>query len=572
MLAPYSSSSFSSAMYNALDAQLPAYALHPSQLMQGQYSSQSAHTYCHAAMQPTPSPTLDWSMQCAAAVEELLLPPPSLEPRPPFPPPPQSSFLSSFDGSHAPFAYQQPPVTAALRALQLSSSAALGLAQADGAADCCYDPAAPASALLFDLSGVAPTAAVCSFDSLEPAVMRPQRGLPIASSASSVSFSSSSSSRSSTPHSSSPLPFFSPAQHTDSPSHRAAASTSAPSSPPVSRRPAPSQGDRRLKHRQIDAVRRRRELAVLDRFAALSGQREERVHRDRVSTLEVACDRYDALVRNTAALRRRMQRMERMLGGARTVGWEEGEVEDAAGCSAQADPVVRGVRARRSDGEEEVRASRRRRLEDCEALLRELQAAFTRSSCRAFTSSSLFAASTFVLCSVCLRTVRNREANLALFSHSGWQPQDVLGKVCGPLWSILHRHRLLGSLQCEESLRDRPPVRSRRTAGGEEVVVPLRAAVQREEVEQAVLAILTGEKDRADVRWRTGLSDGRSVELITALWLIWTGGTDAKGKNRGGGGGGGRRWLGGLEDADLLLVMQPASMAEYVEEMPALCM
>ena len=55
---------------------------------------------------------------------------------------------------------------------------------------------------------------------------------------------------------------------------------------------------RKKKHREMDAWRRKKETAVVERFAALSGQQEEKVDekRDRVTTLEVACERYAALL------------------------------------------------------------------------------------------------------------------------------------------------------------------------------------------------------------------------------------------------------------------------------------
>jgi len=50
------------------------------------------------------------------------------------------------------------------------------------------------------------------------------------------------------------------------------------------RKGAPFDAERRLKHRVIDANRRRRETVLLERFAQLSGQRDEPMTRDRVST------------------------------------------------------------------------------------------------------------------------------------------------------------------------------------------------------------------------------------------------------------------------------------------------
>ena len=71
--------------------------------------------------------------------------------------------------------------------------------------------------------------------------------------------------------------------------------------------------ERRLKHRVIDANRRRRETILVERFAQLSGQRTEPLARDRVSTLEVACDRYEELTVAVEAMRARMRRMEERL-------------------------------------------------------------------------------------------------------------------------------------------------------------------------------------------------------------------------------------------------------------------
>ena len=71
--------------------------------------------------------------------------------------------------------------------------------------------------------------------------------------------------------------------------------------------------ERRLKHRVIDANRRRRETILVERFAQLSGQRNEPLTRDRVSTLEVACDRYEELIRIAEAMKARMRCMEERL-------------------------------------------------------------------------------------------------------------------------------------------------------------------------------------------------------------------------------------------------------------------
>ena len=71
--------------------------------------------------------------------------------------------------------------------------------------------------------------------------------------------------------------------------------------------------ERRIKHRIIDANRRERESVLVERFAQLSGQRHETLSRDRVSTLEVACDRYEELTRVVEAMKDRMRRMEERL-------------------------------------------------------------------------------------------------------------------------------------------------------------------------------------------------------------------------------------------------------------------
>ena len=71
--------------------------------------------------------------------------------------------------------------------------------------------------------------------------------------------------------------------------------------------------ERRLKHRAIDANRRRREMLLVERFATLSGQRNEPLSRDRVTTLEVACDRYEELIRAGEAMRVKMRLMEERL-------------------------------------------------------------------------------------------------------------------------------------------------------------------------------------------------------------------------------------------------------------------
>ena len=72
--------------------------------------------------------------------------------------------------------------------------------------------------------------------------------------------------------------------------------------------------ERRLKHRVIDANRRRRETVLVERFAQLSGQRNESLTRDRVTTLEVACDRYEELTRMVEDMKDRMIHLrERLL-------------------------------------------------------------------------------------------------------------------------------------------------------------------------------------------------------------------------------------------------------------------
>ena len=77
---------------------------------------------------------------------------------------------------------------------------------------------------------------------------------------------------------------------------------------------------RRLKHRVVDANRRQREMVVVERLATLSGQRDEPQSRDRATTLEVACDRYEELTWVVEEMRVKMCSMEEQLqalGGAR---------------------------------------------------------------------------------------------------------------------------------------------------------------------------------------------------------------------------------------------------------------
>ena len=80
---------------------------------------------------------------------------------------------------------------------------------------------------------------------------------------------------------------------------------------------------RKKKHREMDAWRRKKETAVVERFAALSGQQEEKVEekRDRVTTLEVACERYASLIDHVKALEEELRReKDRVASMAQEIG------------------------------------------------------------------------------------------------------------------------------------------------------------------------------------------------------------------------------------------------------------
>ena len=325
--------------------------------------------------------------------------------------------------------------------------------------------------------------------------------------------------------------------------------------------PSASDSERRYKHRLIDANRRKRETALLERFARLSGQTAERIQRDRVTTLEVACERYEELVHTVDRMRERLSRMERRDGGrdgGRAEGGGEEEEEE------------------RKEGRHESEEGRvvRRKVDPFEHLLHRVQHGVSMTCASTVCRSSALASSQLILCSISLLTARNLSCNAALCAVSGWQEHEVLGKVSGPVQTILHRHSVL-CRPCEHDLRDRPPVKLKSGA-----VVPLKVAEQRPEVEQGVLRLMRGEAEKAEVRWRAGITDGRVIEMRTTAWVVWGGGgrgMQGGGEGEGqcgvklegweGGGGGCTAVQGGrsLEGAELVLAMQTWTLIDVAD-------
>ena len=316
---------------------------------------------------------------------------------------------------------------------------------------------------------------------------------------------------------------------------------------------AATDSERRYKHRLIDANRRKRETALLERFARLSGQTEERIQRDRVTTLEVACDRYEELVRSVDRMRARLSRMEKRLGR----GDEEGR--GAGGDEG-------GGERKEGEGEGEGRAVRRK-VDPFDYVLHCVQQGVAVVSASTVSRSSSLASSQLILCSISLVTARNLSCNAALCTYSGWQEHEVIGKVSGPVQTTLHRHSVLCTV-CGHDLNDRPPVRLKSGA-----VIPMKVAEQRPEVEEGLLRLMRGQADQVEVRWRSGITDGRVIEMRTTLWVVWGEGRprDEGGgrgvKVEGGQGGGGKAVPGGrsLEGAELVVAMQAWTIVDVVD-------
>ena len=287
----------------------------------------------------------------------------------------------------------------------------------------------------------------------------------------------------------------------------------------------------------------------MERFAWLSGQKEERIQRDRVTTLEVACERYEELVGRMERMKAKMRRMERQVreGGGTLEEEEEGEGE------GEGEGQGEGQGEEGEERKEGRMAAVYGKASLLDAALQRVEQGVSQYAGVAMAQSSVLSASTLILCSVSLTTSRNVSCNRALFHHSGWQEHEVIGKVSGPVQSILSRHAL-SSLQCGHDLQDRPPVRLTNGA-----VVPMKVYQQREEVEVGLLRLITGEVDRVEVRWRTGVTDGRVIEMKTMVTVVWGDEEDGQGVKKEAGEerkGRGRS----LKNAEMLFAMQPATM------------
>ena len=332
-------------------------------------------------------------------------------------------------------------------------------------------------------------------------------------------------------------------------SSSASSTSSSTSSPGLSKRRmsgvGASDSERRYKHRLIDANRRKRETALLERFARLSGQTEERIQRDRVTTLEVACDRYEDLVKTVDRMRARLSQVEKRRG-------EEEREEEGSG------------EEERKDSEDGRLV--RRKVDPFHHLLHRVQQGVAVTSASSLCRSSTLSSSQLILCSISLLTARNLSCNAALCTYSGWQEHEVIGKVSGPVQAILQRHSVL-CRPCGHDLNDRPPVKLKNGA-----VIPLKVAEQRPEVEVGVLRLMRGEVDKAEVRWRSGITDGRVIEMRTTAWVVWGEGRPNSGEGQWGvkvegWDGGGKAVPGGrsLEGAELVLAMQAWTLVDVAD-------
>ena len=342
-----------------------------------------------------------------------------------------------------------------------------------------------------------------------------------------------------------------------SPTHtgeRATSSNSGNNQRPVLRTAEERSAWRKKKHREMDAWRRKKETAVVERFAALSGQQEEKVEekRDRVTTLEVACERYASLIDHVKGvedeLRREKERvaslaqevgMLRMAARERDGGWEGDDDSEAA--DSDYDTWKRARQARK-EGEHRLiptgnnnnnDASPRSPISPTPSSPTSEAASATTTATTATSSgsrrvlldhlihyhhshvlySSLFLHSSQMMLIISTSTARFLDISESFLSRTGFQRSDIIGKIFWGPYSVLSTLQPMPPPP-RVDFSDRPPVLNDK---GEVVPAPI-GAEQLASTKRSIGELWRGEKDSVSCVWRMAFKT-RDYEVRTMCWM-----------------------------------------------------
>ena len=311
---------------------------------------------------------------------------------------------------------------------------------------------------------------------------------------------------------------------------------------------------RKKKHREMDAWRRKKETAVVERFAVLSGQQEEKVEekRDRVTTLEVACERYAALIEHVQAVEEELRReKERVAALAQDVGMlkmaarerdADGSSEDSNEASTDNDyetwkrarqARTATVQQQQASGSNNNTSPRNSPVSPtpssplADATLTTTTTSSAANSRRALVLSealihyhhshilysSLFLHSSQMMLIISTSTARFLDISESFLTRTGFQRSDIIGKI---FWGP---YCVLSSLQPmppppTASFQDRPPVLNEK---GEVVPAPI-GADQLASTRRAIGELWRGEKDSVSCVWRMAFKT-RDFEVRTMCWM-----------------------------------------------------
>ena len=325
----------------------------------------------------------------------------------------------------------------------------------------------------------------------------------------------------------------------------ASSSSAAPplssSARPMLRSPEERSAWRKQKHREMDAWRRKKETAVVERFAALSGQTEEKVDekRDRVTTLEVACERYAqlldrmkamedelkaekerhaALTAEAARLRLQAEDREGAAADRTAAAPSDREMSDYAG-SAQpvhgrtlSSPTRRPSLSPPSSGSSASFSSSSVLSRSCRRLLLERQRLYHRSH---VLYQSAFLYPSVMLIIVSATSGRILDCSDSFLAVAGWKRTELVGTVFYGPYSILSALSPVPFPRCNYNFSDRPPVIDER---GEVVPAPVFQQ-QLASTRRGIGELLQGKKDSVNVVWRMSFKVGKvrhSLQTLTA--------------------------------------------------------
>ena len=321
---------------------------------------------------------------------------------------------------------------------------------------------------------------------------------------------------------------------------------------------------RKKKHREMDAWRRKKETAVVERFAALSGQQEEKVEekRDRVTTLEVACERYASLIDHAKAVEDQLRReKERVASLAQEVGmlrmaarergdetWEGGDDDSEAADTDTDYETWKRARQARKTGEQQLiptantvsndngnnTTSPRSPASPITPTSPPSDAASATTTTTTTSStgsrrvlldhlihyhhshvlySSLFLHSSQMMLIISTSTARFLDISEAFLSRTGFQRSDIIGKIFWGPYSVLSTLQPMPPPP-RVDFSDRPPVLNDK---GEVVPAPI-GAEQLASTKRSIGELWRGEKDSVSCVWRMAFKT-RDFEVRTMCWM-----------------------------------------------------